>query len=317
MVQRRSSYIYLNGLRMHYLAWEPGLEGEPGLHDKPGLDDEPGLDGEPLEPALVLLHGLASNARIWDKVGPRLAARGYRVYALDQRGHGQSDKPENGYDFASLSRDLLAALDAWFLTHPVLVGHSWGASVVLDFTARYGVGPYAPKAAVLVDGGVVRLNNGPEDDWESVRERLKPPKLAGMNVDEFLSRVRRNQSLWQGDDEILQIVLANFEVLEDETIRPHLSLENHLKILRAMWEFDPYETLRKVRCSVKAILAQPANPDGDEFFRRKQLGATAAQQANPQLQVDWIRDSIHDLPLQRPDVLAGLIISTFASAANR
>lgn len=300
MTQRRSSYVFLNGLRMHYLAWEPEEPVEP-IH----------------EPALVLLHGLASNARIWDKVGPRLAARGYRVFALDQRGHGQSDKPGDGYDFSTIGRDLLTALDAWYLTHPVLVGHSWGASVVLDFATRYPIGPHAPAAAILIDGGLARLNNGPEDNWEAVRERFKPPQLAGMNVDEFLSRVQRGQPGWRADDEALQIVLANFEVQEDETIRPHLSLENHLKILRAMWEFNPIEALRRVRCPVTAILAQPADPQGDEFFRRKQLGAAAGQQANSRLQVHWVPDSIHDLPLQRPDELADQIIATLTSASGR
>ena len=46
--------------------------------------------------AVVLLHGLASNARIWDGVAPRLAGAGLRVVALDQRGHGASDQPASG-----------------------------------------------------------------------------------------------------------------------------------------------------------------------------------------------------------------------------
>jgi pimeloyl-ACP methyl ester carboxylesterase len=287
-------------MRIHYLAWEPEQGDEPVR-----------------EPALVLLHGLASNARIWDKVGLRLAERGCRAFAMDQRGHGLSDKPEQGYDFNSISRDLLAAIDAWHLSHPVLVGHSWGASVVLDFAARFPVGPYAPAAVVLIDGGLARLNNGPEDDWESVRERLKPPPLAGMNVEAFISRVRQGQPGWQVDDEALQIILANFEVLEDESIRPHLSLENHLKILHSLWAFDPYESLRRVRCPVNAVLAQPANVHGDEFYRRKQQGAAAAQQANPQLQVHWMPDSIHDLPLQRPGELVDQIIMTIDAATSR
>src|SRR5512132_319651 len=46
--------------------------------------------------AVVLLHGLASNARIWDGVAPRLAGAGLRVVAVDLRGHGDSDQPSDG-----------------------------------------------------------------------------------------------------------------------------------------------------------------------------------------------------------------------------
>src|SRR5207248_4685095 len=62
-----------------------------------------GGEGQPL----VLLHGLASNARIWDLVAPRLAAH-FRVLALDQRSHGLTDPAEDGYDFPSIVRDLQA-----------------------------------------------------------------------------------------------------------------------------------------------------------------------------------------------------------------
>ena len=57
---------------------------------------------------VLLVHGLASNARLWDGVASRLAADGHPVAAVDQRGHGQSDKPDGGYDFATLTEDWLA-----------------------------------------------------------------------------------------------------------------------------------------------------------------------------------------------------------------
>ena len=65
-----------------------------------------GGGGQPL----VLLHGLASNARIWDGVAPRLVGAGLRVVALDLRGHGESDQPDDGYDFASVGQYVSSAL---------------------------------------------------------------------------------------------------------------------------------------------------------------------------------------------------------------
>ena len=60
----------------------------------------------------VMVHGLASNARLYDGVAETLAKWGYGSIAIDLRGHGQSSKPSTGYDHATISRDLYAAITA-------------------------------------------------------------------------------------------------------------------------------------------------------------------------------------------------------------
>src|SRR3989442_9802636 len=102
---------------------------------------------------IALLHGLASNARIWDQVAARLAPR-FRVVALDQRGHGLSDKPPDGYDFETVVADASAAFERLGIVRPVLVGHSWGGNVALQFAADADP---PPRALVLVDGGFIEL----------------------------------------------------------------------------------------------------------------------------------------------------------------
>jgi len=59
---------------------------------------------------VLLLHGLASTRHIWDLVVPGLA--GLPVLALDQHGHGDSDRPEGPYDGEAVVGDGLTALDA-------------------------------------------------------------------------------------------------------------------------------------------------------------------------------------------------------------
>ncbi|MFM9131986.1 MAG: alpha/beta hydrolase, partial [Actinomycetota bacterium] len=75
---------------------------------------EPGTDGAPV----VLVHGVASNARLWDGAARSLRERGHGVVAVDLRGHGLSDKPDTGYSVADVAddvADILAALarDGW------------------------------------------------------------------------------------------------------------------------------------------------------------------------------------------------------------
>ncbi|MDQ1426431.1 MAG: lipase, partial [Acidimicrobiaceae bacterium] len=85
-------------------------------------------DGRPF----LLVHGLASNARLWDGVADHLAAADHAVVTVDQRGHGQSSKPDHGYDFATVVADLVALIDALDLDRPIVAGQSWGGNVVLE-----------------------------------------------------------------------------------------------------------------------------------------------------------------------------------------
>ena len=72
------------------------------------------------------------------------------MLALDQRGHGESDKPDYGYNFASVIGDLNGFINDLGIKHPVIAGHSWGADVALEYGSAY---PDVPKALCFVDGG--------------------------------------------------------------------------------------------------------------------------------------------------------------------
>ena len=87
----------------------------------------------------LLVHGLSSNARLWDGVGRRLAAAGHQVVAVDQRGHGRSEQVDDGYTTAQCAADLAALCAELGLVgdrEPVVAGQSWGGNVVLTLAAR-------------------------------------------------------------------------------------------------------------------------------------------------------------------------------------
>jgi pimeloyl-ACP methyl ester carboxylesterase len=101
--------------------------------------------GDPQRPALVLLHGAAANAHWWDHLAPSLAER-FHVVALDFRGHGESDFPEDLVPGA-FRDDLEALLEHLGAPDAALVGHSLGAHVALGHAASG-----APtRALVLID----------------------------------------------------------------------------------------------------------------------------------------------------------------------
>jgi len=178
-----------------------------------GATDGDGRAGRPV----LAVHGLASNARLWDGVASALVADGHPVAAVDQRGHGLSDKPANGYDFATLTSDLVAVADhlGWVgARRPVVAGQSWGANVAVELAARH---PDRVAALVLVDGGTIELS-GRFADWPTCEAALTPPPLDGTP----LTRMRRwldgAHPDWPAAG--IDATLANMEVLADGTVRP-------------------------------------------------------------------------------------------------
>src|SRR5690349_490468 len=107
---------------------------------------------------LILIHGLASQSHIFDLVAPLLARNKFRVIAFDQRGHGQSIKPEAGFDFQTVSEDLVALLDSLKIRRAILAGHSWGGNVALYFAATF---PERVRGLVLIDGGFLDIQANP------------------------------------------------------------------------------------------------------------------------------------------------------------
>lgn len=85
-------------------------------------------------PPMVLLHGLGERASGWDPVRPALAAD-HTTYAVDLRGHGDSDWP-GVYSHDVIEADVTGLLDRLGLTRVVLVGHSMGGSVALRIASQ-------------------------------------------------------------------------------------------------------------------------------------------------------------------------------------
>ena len=100
----------------------------------PVIDSGP-LDGTPV----VLLHGFPLMASSWAKVAEQLHLRGYRTYAMDQRGYAPGARPRGrwAYRISQLAGDAIALIDA-IASGPVhLVGHDWGATVSWTVAAEY------------------------------------------------------------------------------------------------------------------------------------------------------------------------------------
>src|SRR5262245_47082771 len=123
----RSRNVVLRQMRFHYLEW-----------------------GATHAPPIVLLHGGHQSAHSWDLVSLHLAQR-YRVLALDQRGHGDSEWARDvGYTNHEMSLDAEAFINALGLQRPVVMGHSMGGRNAMLLVRR---SPTLPRALIIVDVG--------------------------------------------------------------------------------------------------------------------------------------------------------------------
>jgi pimeloyl-ACP methyl ester carboxylesterase len=258
-----------------------------------------GLD-HPGTPVL-LVHGLSSNARLWDGVAERLAAAGHPVAAVDQRGHGQSDKPDDGYDFATLTDDLLVVLAelGWRgAPAPWLAGQSWGANVVLEVAARH---PDTTAGLVLVDGGTMELRSR-FADWPTCAAALAPPPLTGTTAVSFEQLVRTYHPDWPESG--IVGTLANVEFMSDGTIRPWLSRPHHMAILHHMW--DHHLSARYPYIKVPVLLLPAEDAANQRWMAGKREGVDQAGAVLERSLTRWITGD-HDLHAQHPDQVAELI----------
>jgi pimeloyl-ACP methyl ester carboxylesterase len=265
-----------------------------------------GGSGQPV----VLLHGLASNARIWDGVASRLAGAGLRVVALDQRGHGSSDQPGDGYDFGSVGRDLAAALAGLGLERPVLVGHSWGANVALQYAADR---PGQVAGLALVDGALVGVAEWAGATRDQARRRMAPPRFA-VPLTDWLARARRFDAGGPGGQPWIRDYLrAGVEVDDQGVARSRFRFDNHMQVVDALYDQRPAALYPLVDCPV--LLVPAAGPDDGEHAARKRDAADRALALFPSANVTWFEDTMHDIPLQRPVELAAEL-ARFVDAAG-
>jgi len=269
------------GTALHCLEWEGG-EGADG--------------GRPVP--FLLVHGLASNARTWEAVAGLLAAQGHPVAAVDQRGHGLSDAPDGGYDFDTLCDDLEGVLDALGYERAVVVGQSTGGNIAVELARRAG---HRLAGVGGVDGGALELQER-WPRWEDCAATLAPPRLAGTPVADMAARFRLAHRDW--DDWAIEATLANFEVLDDATVRPRLSLEHHMLILRSLWEHRPSVILPELTTPMVLILAD----SGDAWSTEKKAAADRAAILLDRGRVHWVKPADHDIHVQQPARVAALLL---------
>lgn len=259
---------------------------------------------------VVLLHGLASQRRFWNLVASRLA--GLPLLAMDQRGHGESDRPEGPYDASTCATDLATAMDALGWSRAVVLGHSWGGTVAATFAAEH---PDRTLALVALDGGFSGMASATPDERAEARRRLEPPQWA-LPPAELIARIQQFAPGGSWTPEVAAAVLPIFEVGDDGLARARLPFELHMRIVDTLFDYDAAGVLGRVRCPAWLVSCEGVGAaDAWSVAKAAALDALADVVAKPRF-LRW-GGAVHDVPLQWPALVAGLVRAVVDDAGSQ
>ncbi|MDT3397290.1 alpha/beta hydrolase [Streptomyces sp. B1866] len=275
---RRIDVTGAGGVRL--AAWEFADPPKTGGHP-------PASVPEASSPGVLLLHGLLGRAAHWAATARWLTER-YRAVALDQRGHGRSDKPAEGpYDHEAYVTDAEAAVEQLGLAPAVLVGHAMGALIAWRLAARR---PDLVRAVVISDMRASALGAGSQREWSEWLDSWPLPFAT-------LADVRR----WFGEEdprlERPSPARGDYfaEIMADRSDgwRPVFSRRQMHKA-RAAWAHDAHwDELAQVTCPTLVV----RGPDGE-------LGRAEAQEmvrVLPRGQYAEVPDAGHLVHYDQPE----------------
>jgi len=269
-----SRFVAVNGVRLHYLDFAG--------------------DG----PTAVLHHATGFHSWVWTPIAEALAGR-YRVYAIDGRGHGDSDKPVDGYQWEAFVADFTAFVE--FLDRrPVFgIGHSLGATATAGAAAAR---PDLFRAVVLLD--------------PIFYPRESRTSLAGEHP--IAAAARRRREVWGSHDEVFESYQGRgpFAKWRDDVLRLYVdhgfALENggvrlkcpppvEAQVYRMAASFDPWAAVERLRLPVLVVRGAQSTT-----FSAKDAAETARRLPDGKLVT--LEGASHTFPMEQPGEVARAIL---------
>lgn len=250
-----------------YVEWAAGGQAEP--------------------PGILLLHGLSSNARYWDRVASQIPHR--RRVALDLTPTDPADAAMH-----ELIDDIAFSIDALGLERPVVVGHSWGAGLALEFVVAH---QEMTSGFVFVDGpihGVARIFT-----LEEVEAMMQPPFPHYASVAEAIDESKRYLGVaW--DEDLEPYVASGLTPDGDGGLVSKLNSPVRLRILRDLYDSDPERLWPEIRVPAVALIARKSDA---KISRSTDVGMERIPQIAPAVAVKRF-ETPHDIPLYAPAEVA-------------
>jgi pimeloyl-ACP methyl ester carboxylesterase len=239
-------------------------------------------------PAVVLLHGLTGSLDHWINVGYYDGPfDGYRLVAMDCRGHGQSGKPHDPAAYGlEMVNDIVRLLDHLEIEKAHLVGHSMGAEIALKAAARH---PTRVRSVVLAGSGwsddsvyeLMRMLAESFERGEGLRayfEWATPPGQT-RTAEEIEGFEQWNQAmLARNDAQALAAVCRNYSELEELRVTEAEVRALQVPMLGVAGEHDPerpmLERMQGVAPDFTLVVLEGLGHGGPAFFEALAREAT-------------------------------------------
>lgn len=230
-------------------------------------------------PPVLLLHGLAGHVGEWDPTARNLRVS-HRVVAVDQRGHGGSDRRPRDVSRAAYVADVVAVIEQLDLRRPVLVGQSLGGHTAMLTAAAH---PDLAGGLVLVEAGPAGSNQGVVDEIAGWFDSWPAPFPSREAAVRFLGGGPVGEGWADGLEE------------RDGGWWPRFEPEVMIGSLAENARRSFWDEWAKITCPALVVLGQngivPAG-ETDEMFRHR-----------PDTTALSIPGTGHDVHLERPDAL--------------
>jgi len=241
-------------------------------------------------PVLLFLHGLGDSA---DQFGPvaTLLPGDWRLLALDQRGHGGSWKPEEGYSPIDFARDAARFLEALGLEAAHLFGHSMGGRNALALAA---LSPERARSLILGDIG---MEEDP-DDIEATSRFFRRLPESFSTEEEARAHWRKRKPGYAG--EMIDILMRNHEEAEDGSLRWRFSKEACIAAVTAARSRPWWNLCPQVGCASLLLHAESSTELSDEVAER-------VRREVPGIRYARVPEAGHNFHMENPEFAAGEI----------
>lgn len=286
-------FVEANGLRLHYLLWRAATEAHAS------------------SPPLVLLHATGFLARLWHPVAETLST-GFDVYALDMRGHGDSDKPEPGaregdpndgvdpYHWRNLVADLRGFCDALGLRGSSIVGHSSGGAAAAYLAAMH---PEYVSRLGLFEPIIFPTDFAPpEDRRNELAEGARKRRMVWSNADEIVEAYRSRPAFERWREDVLRLYAEHGAFRrEDGQIELKCPGEVEAAFFDHSRSLDTWERLPGIRCPAVLMWGELTPEPFPSLMA--QIGKRI-----PDARTTTIPGAGHLAPMERPDAVSKALL---------